>query len=259
MAIPALTIPITFGTLPATTPVPASDWDTCFSAVQTVVNQLVAQANATSTTNAPLWAVAGGTANAITATYSQAIPALFDGLTVGVRASGTNTASVPTFTPTFGTFVAATHQITRDGGFGLSLGDISGSFAEIILVYNLANTRWELANPARSLEFISSPQAIPAAGSTLTVAHGLNVQPYDYDAFLQCVTNDTGYVTTDPPVKISTANVAASNSNGVQMYADATNVNVVIGSGGLALLNKGTGTAAAITAANWKMIVRAWL
>lgn len=89
------------------------------------------------------WAVAGGTVDAITATFSPAVLALTDGLIVGVRASGPNTVSGVTFSPNGLT----ARTIVKSGGQALLLGDIYGANAELLLRYDLLNTRWELLNP----------------------------------------------------------------------------------------------------------------
>lgn len=89
------------------------------------------------------WVAAGGTVDAITATYSPAIAALSDGLQLGFRATGANATTTPTFAPNGLT----AHTITKQGGAALVAGDIAANLAEYIVRYNLANTRWELLNP----------------------------------------------------------------------------------------------------------------
>jgi hypothetical protein len=89
------------------------------------------------------WAVAVGTSDAITATLAPPITALTDGQLIYLRTSGANTTVAPTFAPNG----LAAHPITRAGGGALNIGDIPGTLAEIILRYNVANTRWELLNP----------------------------------------------------------------------------------------------------------------
>ena len=86
---------------------------------------------------------AGGTPDAITATYSP--PAtLVDHTICLFVASGANTTTTPTFAPDG----LAAHVITKKGGSALAVGDIPAAGAVCILEYNLANTRWELLNPA---------------------------------------------------------------------------------------------------------------
>jgi len=89
------------------------------------------------------WAVAGGTANALTATYNPAITSLTDGLELKFRAASTITSTTPTFAPNGLT----ARTIVREGGAALLKSDII-ALAEYTIVYNLANTRWELVNPS---------------------------------------------------------------------------------------------------------------
>lgn len=89
------------------------------------------------------WVAAGGTVDAITATYSPAITALVDGQLASFRSTGANATTTPTFAPSGLT----ARTITRQGGTALQVGDISGNLTEVMLRYNLANTRWELMNP----------------------------------------------------------------------------------------------------------------
>lgn len=88
------------------------------------------------------WAAAGGTHDAIAATYDPPITSaqLVDGLTLAFRATSANLTTTPTFAPNGLT----AHTITKNGGQALAIGDIPGANAEIVLRYNLANTRWEL-------------------------------------------------------------------------------------------------------------------
>lgn len=99
------------------------------------------------------WVASGGTSDAITATYAPVVPALVDGLLCCFRATAANATTTPTFAPNG--LTAAT--ITKKGGGALVIADIPGNLAEVILRYNLANTVWELLNPASV--------AAPPAGS----------------------------------------------------------------------------------------------
>lgn len=90
------------------------------------------------------WAVAGGSENAITATYTPAVIALTDGMILAFRASGANTIAAPTFSPNGLT----AHAIVHKGGEALNVGDIHGADAECLIRYNEASTRWELLNPS---------------------------------------------------------------------------------------------------------------
>lgn len=89
------------------------------------------------------WVAAGGTADAITASYSIPITALAEGQFCFVRAGSANATATPTFAPSGLT----AHTITKLGGSALVAGDIVGADHELILRYKLASTRWELLNP----------------------------------------------------------------------------------------------------------------
>jgi microcystin-dependent protein len=89
------------------------------------------------------WTVAGGTSDAITATYTPSITALSDGQILAFRATAANLTTTPTFAPNGLT----ARTITKNGGQALAIGDIPGNLAEVALRYNVANTRWELLNP----------------------------------------------------------------------------------------------------------------
>jgi len=104
------------------------------------------------------WAVASGTADAITATYSPAITALVDGMQLRLRAGAANATTAPTFSPNG----IAADVITKTGGNALVAGDISAD-QEAILVYNLANTRWELVTPGA---VVSSFSSVTVTGSS---------------------------------------------------------------------------------------------
>ncbi len=90
------------------------------------------------------WVDGGGTADAITATYSPAITALVDGQLCFVRATAANATTTPTFSPNGLT----ARTIVKTGGNALAAGDIVGDGHELIFRYLLASTRWELLNPA---------------------------------------------------------------------------------------------------------------
>lgn len=92
------------------------------------------------------WVAAGGTADAITASYTIPLSALVDGQFCYVRAGFANATATPTFAPSGLT----AHTITKFGGSALVAGDIVGAGHELILRYKLASTRWELLNPLNS-------------------------------------------------------------------------------------------------------------
>ena len=86
-------------------PYPGANFDANF-------NALLAGINGIGTNPGIPWAVAGGSADAITVIYSSAIAALTDGLTLQFRASAANATTTPTFSPNG----LPAHPITKYGG-----------------------------------------------------------------------------------------------------------------------------------------------
>lgn len=123
----------TISIIAATTSVPGS----MSSADKTKLDAI-----ADSATRIPV-VVAGGTVDAITADFTPNI-ALTDMTVCMIVASGANTVTNPTFNPDG----LGAQTIYKKGGAALVAGDIPGALAVCILEYNLANTRWELLNPA---------------------------------------------------------------------------------------------------------------
>lgn len=124
-----------------------------------------------SSLTAAQWAVAGGSADAITAVYSPVNASLPDGLLLGFRASAANTTTTPTFAPDGLT----AHTVTKFGGTALSPGDIAGALAEHIVRYNLTNTRWELLNPAANASTSWTPVLTFATPGDLAVSYTAQV------------------------------------------------------------------------------------
>jgi hypothetical protein len=100
-------------------------------------------------TGTPVWSQSipyvdgGGTADAITATYSPAFTALTDGMTVAFGPTAANA----TTTPTLNINGLGAKTIVKNQGQALVAGDIAGSSAQLLAQYNATNTQWELINP----------------------------------------------------------------------------------------------------------------
>ena len=87
-------------------------------------------------------ATAGGTSDAITATYSPVINKVTSGLRLSVNVTAANTTTTPTFSPNGLTPVV----IVKGAGSALAVADIPGSGFTADLIYFGAN--WYLLNPA---------------------------------------------------------------------------------------------------------------
>ena len=92
---------------------------------------------------------AGGTADAITASFSPAITTVTNGMTLSIRASLANLTSTPTFTPNSGTVTA--HTIMKGNGQPVAPGDISGAGHWVDLTWDSTLTAWILLNPAQGV------------------------------------------------------------------------------------------------------------
>lgn len=116
-------------------------------------------------------AAAGGTADAITASFSPAITTLFNGMALYIRAAAANATTTPTFTPNSGTVAAK--QIVKGAGAALVAGDIAGAGHWVELQYDLTLDKWVLHNPATGVAtvtavndpYFSSSDGRPASAS----------------------------------------------------------------------------------------------
>jgi hypothetical protein len=90
------------------------------------------------------WADGGGTADAITATYSPAVTAVVEGMRLRVRATAANATTTPTFAPNGLT----ARTIKKLNGQALVAGDIAGDEHDLDLTYVATGTYWNLNNPA---------------------------------------------------------------------------------------------------------------
>lgn len=99
--------------------------------------------------NAAIASAAGGTADAITGSYTPGITALTNGMTLYVRPTTANATTTPTFTPNSGTIAAK--QIVKGNGLALAGGDIAGAGHWIGLQYDATLDKWVLLNPANGV------------------------------------------------------------------------------------------------------------
>lgn len=127
-------------------------------------------------------ASAGGTADAITASYTPGIGALSNGMTLYLRAALANATTTPTFTPNSG--VVTAKNIVKGAGSPLAAGDIAGAGHWIELQYDLSLDKWVLLNPATGVTAGGAqykgiqPITSSVASNALTV--GLNPTTLDF-------------------------------------------------------------------------------
>lgn len=100
------------------------------------------------------------------------------------------------------------------------------------------------------------------SGGPLTLAHSLGAVPKLVMAYLKCASTEHNYSVDDEFLVWGYQDNSGSGSIGVgvSLVSDATNVNVRFGSNTNAfyILDKTTGGIAAITNANWRLVVRAY-
>jgi hypothetical protein len=186
----------------------------------------------------PSWAIAGGSSDALTATFSPAITSLVDGQIFCVRALSANATTTPTFAPNSLT----AHTITKNGGAALAASDIAGDFAEIILRYNLANTRYELLNP-------SNASFTPGIATTGFVSFTVASTPPT--GWLMFDDGTFGSASSGSSNSNSAANQALFNILYASPFTDATCP--LLTSSGAGTTRSAQGTAAAAWAANCRM------
>lgn len=101
--------------------------------------------------------------------------------------------------------------------------------------------------------FTSSEQSITLS-SKITVAHGLGAVPVEFDAYLVCKTAQSPYLVDEVVLAPAQVQVGGAGYN-IALSADATNVYARVGAQ-ISLLND-TGALLNLTAASWRLVVRA--
>lgn len=110
-----------------------------------------------------------------------------------------------------------------------------------------------------SEKFTSADQTITFGGS-LTIAHGLSSEPWGVQAILECQTTEGGYSVNDKVfINVAGNKLSTTEQVGLSVVPDSTNLNIRYGGNGIQIVRKDNGANLSITAANWKLIVRAWI
>mgnify|MGYP000704182502 CR=1 FL=1 len=144
--------------------------------------------------------------------------------------------------------------ITAPGGERTTV--VLASFSDRLkIVCN--GTKWHTVD--HRITFESTEQTITAAGS-LTIPHGLGVQPKNILAWVINTTADLNYSVGDL-VYVDTTSQDATTATGVSIVPDATNLNIRFGSNAnvFTLLDKTTGNVSGITASSWNVVFKCWL
>ena len=111
-------------------------------------------------------AVAGGTADAITADFTPNV-ALTNGTTVIVRAGAANTTTTPTFAPDGLT----AKTIVKGNNLALAAGDIAGAGHWLEMTFDTVLDKWVLQNPYNvGLQIASTEEARALADNTKAIS-----------------------------------------------------------------------------------------
>lgn len=114
-------------------------------------------------------AVASGTVNAITATFTKPV-ALDGGKLVKVRAIGANTSPTVTFNPN----KLGAKTVVKGDNKPLEIGDIAGAGYWITLIYDATLAKWVLQNPATGVK-IKLPIASTSTKGIIQIASDAEV------------------------------------------------------------------------------------
>lgn len=114
-------------------------------------------------------AVASGTVDAITATFTKPV-SLEGGKLVKVRALGENTSPTVTFNPNG----LGAKQVVKGNNNNLAVGDIAGAGYWITLIYDAQLDKWVLQNPATGVTLVL-PEASESAKGIIQIASDAEV------------------------------------------------------------------------------------
>jgi hypothetical protein len=148
------------------------------------------------------------------------------------------------------------------GAVGSSeIADGAVTAADLAATLNLSGKTITLpaANtPALTKSYVSAEQTITSSGA-LTLAHALGVKPKILLMTLVCKTAEAGYVVGDEVV-VSVNQTATAADRHTSVKIDATNITVRYSSTAAVfyVANASTGVGAALTNANWRLVVSAY-
>jgi len=131
---------------------------------------------------------------------------------------------------------------------------------DVVVNGNLTVVSGTLSAPNLPRYYQSPDQTITGGGS-LTLAHGLGVEPLFVQVLLKCITAEFGYSVGDKLFINPNLSKNTTGAQGVVIVPDTTNLNIKFGNGTnvFAGLNKTTGAAVTLTDTKWKVIFRAFV
>lgn len=145
---------------------------------------------------------------------------------------------------------------------GIVVADGSITAAKLAATLDLSTKALTLPatlTPVITKSYASAGQTITQAG-LLTLAHGLGVRPKIIRAYLQCTTDNAGYVIGDRVEVPLGFDHNSAVVRGITVYFDTTNINVryANSTNTFILLNKSSGDVATITNTSWQLYIEAY-
>lgn len=217
------------------------------------VNQLLAAIRAGEQQAKAIVATAGGSANALTATFAPAITVVTNGMTAYVRAASANTTTAPTFSPNGLTARA----IVKGADAALVAGDIAGSGHWLTLQYDATLVKWVLMNPAKGVTpTVSVTKQEIALGAyaltgAFTASHTLGSRPDIITFVARCTATEKGYAVGDEVVMTEQYNVWTMSS-----WVSSTQAGVCLSGGIYAYDKNSTINYSQLTVGKWTLFAR---
>ena len=163
-------------------------------------------------------AVAGGTADAITADFTPNV-ALTNGTTVIVRAGAANATTTPTFAPDG----LAAKTIVKGNNLALDAGDIAGAGHWLEMNFDTTLDKWVLQNPAKGIA-IDAGASIVAQSKNLRCFNNTGTPGSQIDLTAdEIVLKDSSGKPLLATNVSATANILVNGANGLDTGAAANN------------------------------------
>lgn len=172
-------------------------------------------------------------------------------------------------TLTAGTALGGGGDLSANRTFNLDITEPSEDTApdlanDLVVTYDdsaASHKKVKLTNISKfSKRYESTQQDLSSAfGSTITLSHGLGVEPEVVTGVLVCLTGELGYSAGDRlNFSLSPSQYAGNANVGVSAQVDSTNIKLHIANATFNVINTSTFQCDRITADNWDLIVRAY-
>lgn len=156
----------------------------------------------------------------------------------------------------------STRTVIKQDGVGRFAINGDGSLELLTPAANPTGNKVPTAGQLPFTREYASPEQTIVAAELRTLPHNLGRAPALFRVSAICKTAEHGYSVGDVLEVQHVCDVSDTNAavRGVSLTSDGTNIYVryVANTAVFTLINKTTGLVAAMTSANWRLIVRAW-